>query len=91
MDLVINDKEIESYKIKYGAEVYKVNYPSWKEARVINDELKEVKEKENEELVILFIENKLIELGLNSKFFELPGVKASHIFKIWSEINSIKK
>lgn len=91
MDLVINDKEVESYKIKYGAEVYKVNYPSWKEARAINDELKEVKEKDSEELVIEFIENKLTELGLDPKFFGLPGVKATHIFKIWSEINSVKK
>lgn len=90
MDLVINDKKEDVYKIKLGAEVFTVEYPSWKQAQEIEKGLKEAKEN-GEDKTVDFITETLIELGLDAKFFEVKAVKARHIFKIWSEINSIKK
>lgn len=91
MDLVIDDKKEDVYKIKVGAEVFKVSYPSWSQAKNIEKELKEAQSTGDQEKVVEFITNTLQELGLDNKFFDLEVVKAKHIFKVWSEVNSIKK
>jgi hypothetical protein len=91
MDLVIDDKKEESYKIKYGADVYSVAYPSWAQAKKIEKSLKKIKETEDEDKISEFITESLVGLGLDKNFFKLQAVKAHHILKIWSEINSIKK
>ena len=91
MDLVIDIKKEENYKIQYGADIYKVNYPSWAQAKKIEKNLNKLKDKNDSEKVSEFIKDTLVELGLNKEFFELDGVKSKHILKVWSEINSIKK
>ena len=93
MDLVINEND-NVYKIKVHAEVYKVEYPSWEQANTINEEIKNLQGEDEEEKnskVSEYIKNKLIELGLDEKFFSLKQVKSHHVLKVWSEINSIKK
>lgn len=89
MDLVIGKEDV--YKIKVGAEVFAVNYPSWAQAKKIEKDLKVAQESGDQEKVVDFITDTLQELGLDPKFFELEAVKAKHIFKVWSEVNSIKK
>lgn len=91
MDLVIDLKKEDCYKIQYGADVYKVAYPSWSQAKKIEQKLTKLKEKNDNEKVADFIKDTLTELGLDKKFFDLDGVKSKHIFQVWSEINSIKK
>lgn len=91
MDLVIDEKKEESYKIQLGADVFNVSYPSWSEAKKIEKGLEKAKAKGDNDKVVDFIANTLVDLGLDKRFFENKAVKAHHVFKIWSEINSIKK
>ena len=94
MNLTINAKAVEQYKIKVGAEVYKVNYPSWnkskdisrKEADILGSEDGNVGEK-----YVEFIVDTLKELGLDAKFFELEVVTSSHVMQVWKEVNAVKK
>lgn len=86
MDLDIKE---EVYKIKVGAEIFKVNFPSWRQAKQIEEERKELGD--DNEKAVDFMVNKLKEFGLDDKFFDLPAVKAHHVFQVWRDINSIKK
>ena len=88
-NLTIDLAKIEQYKIKVGAEVYRVNYPSWDKAIAISKEVGELKE--DGEKLTDYIRETLIELGLDEKFFNLNGVNASHIFTIWQAVNGVKK
>lgn len=85
MDLIVDN---EVYKIKVGAEIYSLNYPSLEQSKSIKMEAGELKTDEDAED---FIEKWLKKLGLEDKFFTLDAVKKKHFFKIWSEVNSIKK
>lgn len=85
MNLVIEE---EVYKIKVGAEVYTVDIPSLEQSDAIKTQASELNTDEEAED---FIKKWLIKLGLEEKFMTLKLVKKSHLFKIWSEINTIKK
>lgn len=79
----------ENYPIKVGMEVFKVNYPSFKQAQAIANDFKKIGD--NGDKAIDAMQKWLIDLGLDEKFFELEIIKAHHIMKIWGDINSIKK
>ena len=85
MDLKIANETV--YKIQVGAEVYQVEYPSFKEAQEIGHSFKG---KDNDE-AIQVMKNWLIKLGLDAKFFDLKPLKATHVMQIWKEINTVKK
>ena len=89
MDLIINPAKPDVYKVKVGAEVFSIEYPSWNQARKIEKSLVEVQS--DSDKVAKYIEDMLVELGLDKKFFKLDGIKSHHIFKIWGEINTLKK
>lgn len=86
MELVIKE---EVYKIKVGAEVYKVEYPSFFEAQEIAKQFQEL-EGDGEKSIAL-MKKWLIDLGLDEKFFGLKVIKAKHILTVWKELNEIKK
>lgn len=79
----------ENYKVKVGAEVYSVEYPSFDQAQEIGKQMKKV-EGDNDKAISLMKEW-LINLGLDEKFFSIEAIKAKHILEIWRGINSIKK
>jgi len=82
--LVIKD---EQYKIKVGAEVFSVEYPSFEEAQAIAEEFDGLSGKEATDKMKAWLKN----LGLSDEFFTLKAIKAKHIVAIWLEINSVKK
>ena len=88
MDLVIKD---EVYKIKVGAEVYSVQYPSFDEAIKISKAFQAPEIVNDGEKSIKLMKKWLIELGLDEKFFSLKAIKSKHIFQLWTELNSVKK
>lgn len=77
----------ETYDIKVGVEVFKVQYPSFEEAQEIAKEFKGLGGEE----AIAKMKDWLMKLGLSDKFFGLKAIKAKHIMTIWQELNSIKK
>lgn len=86
MDLVIKE---EVYKIKVGAEIYKVEYPSFEQALAIGEDF-EAASKDAKQSVEL-MKKWLIELGLDKNFFSLKPIKSKHIMQIWTELNTVKK
>ena len=86
MDLVIKE---ELYKIKVGAEVYSIEYPSFEDALTIADQFKEVQE--DGKASINLMKKWLVDLGLDEKFFSLKPIKSKHIMQIWQELNTVKK
>ena len=82
--LVIKD---EQYKVKVGAEVFSVEYPSFNEAIEIAKEFDGL----NGEEATNKMKEWLIKLGLSEEFFAIKAIKAKHIMTIWQEINSVKK
>lgn len=79
----------ENYPIKVGVEVFKVNYPSFKQAQAIAKEFAKIGE--DGDKAIKAMQKWLVDLGLDEKFFEMDIIKAHHIMKIWGDINSVKK
>lgn len=77
----------ESYQIKIGHEVFKVEYPSFEEAQTITKEFVGLES----DAAVKKMKDWLINLGLKEEFFALKVVKAKHIMTIWQEINSVKK
>lgn len=78
----------DSYKIKIGAEVYKVEYPSFEEAEEIAEQMGGL-EGDNKK-AIKVMKEWLIKLGLDEKFFSIKSIKAKHIMQIWRDLNSVK-
>ena len=87
MDLVIKE---EFYKVKVGAEVFSIRYPALDELESISDDMKSAQD-EGGKAPIGVMKKWLEELGLDLKFFKLPGVNASHVLKVWEGINGLKK
>ena len=77
----------ETYQIKVGVEVFKVEYPSFEEAQEIAKEFTDIKGED----AVVKMKEWLLELGLKEEFFKLKAIKAKHIMTIWQELNSIKK
>lgn len=86
MDLVIKD---EVYKIKVGAEVYSVEYPSFNQAIEIANQFKEINGDGAKSVALM--KEWLIKLGLSDPFFEMKAIKSKHIVTIWTELNNVKK
>ena len=86
VNLTIED---EKYKIKIGAEVYSLEYPSFKEAQIISREFQEIGK--DGDKAIEKMKEWLVKLGLDERFFDLGAIKARHIMKIWEDVNSVKK
>tara|TARA_R110002051_G_scaffold75594_1_gene137430 strand:- start:4235 stop:4495 length:261 start_codon:yes stop_codon:yes gene_type:complete len=86
MNLIIAD---EKYKVKVGAEVYEIEYPSFDQALKISKAFGAIDG--DGEKSIKLMKKWLTDLGLNPKFFELNQVKSKHIMQVWSELNTVKK
>lgn len=88
MDLVIKE---EFYKVKVGAEVYSVRFPTLDEMGSIEETMTKAQADGGGKKNVDQMKKWLGVLGLDAKFYSLKGVNAKHILTIWEGVNTIKK